>query len=218
MAWEEKLGKMEEKAAFRDGAQRSEIGDVLLSARAVSRKMIARAQDRADEIVKAAEARADEIVREAEKKAAEILRRAEAECDARLRVDAETPVVHAPAEELPAAEPEPEAVPPMEDRGLTRAEAERIRAEAAAEAQEYAVRCVEECFARLRQQQQENVDFINEQWQSFLCGLIPGEEGAASHEIPQPKAAEPAEPEISQQEIEAKVNAIARELMEIIGK
>ena len=68
-------------------------------------------------------------------------------------------------------------------------------------------------FARLRQQQQENVDFINEQWQSFLCSLIPGEEGAAAHESPKP-----AESEISQQEIEAKVNAIARELMEIIGK
>ena len=181
--------------------RRSEIGDVLLSVRAVSRKMIARAQSRADEIVKAAEDRADQIVREAEKKAAEILRRAEEERDALPPLGAETHAAQAkaPAEEMSAIGPE--------------AEAERIRAEA----QEYAVRCVEECFSRLRRQQQDNMDFINEQWQSFLCGLIPGE-GSASHENPQPEAADPAEPEISQQEIEDKVNVIARELMEIIGK
>lgn len=197
MAWEENMRKPEETSALRDGSRRSEIGDVLLSARAVSRKMIARAQDRADEIVKAAEARADEIVREAEEKAAEILRRVEGERDVLPRFDAETPAARA---EEPGA-------------GMPEIEAERIRADAAAQMQEYAVRCAEECFSRLRQQQQDTVDFINEQWQSFLCSLIPGEEGAAAQESPKP-----AESEISQQKIEAKVNAIARELMEIIGK
>ena len=202
MAWEKNRGKTEETSALRDGSRRSEIGDVLLSVRAVSRKMIARAQSRADEIVKAAEDRADQIVREAEKKAAEILRRAEEERDALPPLGAETHAARAkaPEEEMSAIGPE--------------AEADRIRAEA----QEYAVRCVEECFSRLRRQQQDNMDFINEQWQSFLCGLIPGEGGSASHEILQPEAADPAEPEISQQEIEDKVNVIARELMEIIGK
>ena len=220
MAWEENNSRGE----IRGASQRSEIGDVLLSARTVSRQMIARAQGkadetvraaelRADEIVKEAEARADEIVKEAREKAAEILRRAEAgDADS-------TGTTVAPVEKLPADTagegpnaPGAECTPAVD--------VEKIRADAAAEAQEYAARCVETCLSQLRQRQQDTVDFINEQWQSFLCGLMLGGEpapDAAREPSPEPAAAEPEETRISQQEIEAKVNAIASELKEIIG-
>ena len=195
MAWEEN-----NREELRGAPQRTEIGDVLLSARAVSRQMIARAESRADETVKEAERRADAIIQEAEAKAARIVREAEEK-----------------AVRLMNGEEAPTAAPDAESAELPGPDVERIKADAAAEAQEYAARCVEECLAELRRREQDTVDFINEQWQSFLCGLMLGPEaGKAAPEMSAP-AAEEAAP-ISQQEIEAKVNAIARELMEIIGK
>ena len=40
-----------------------------------------------------------------------------------------------------------------------------------AEMQDYVIRAVGECFEKLRLRQQENTEFINSQWQSFLSGL-----------------------------------------------
>ncbi len=40
------------------------------------------------------------------------------------------------------------------------------------EVQEYALKCVEVCVEKLRQQQKESLEFINAQWQDFLGGLI----------------------------------------------
>lgn len=61
-----------------------------------------------------------------------------------------------------------------------RRDAEMLREErvipAGSADQEHAVRCVEDCFARLRQHQQEAIDLLNEQWQQFLCGLYTEEE------------------------------------------
>ena len=50
-------------------------------------------------------------------------------------------------------------------------EASQPRDVMSAEMQEYVVKCVGECFSRLRQQQLETVDFINDQWRGFLSGL-----------------------------------------------
>ena len=63
-----------------------------------------------------------------------------------------------------------------------RRDAEMLREErvipAGSSDQEHAVRCVEDCFARLRQHQQEAIDLLNEQWQQFLCSLYTEEEPA----------------------------------------
>ena len=40
------------------------------------------------------------------------------------------------------------------------------------EVQEYALRCVEACVEKLRQQHMEAIELINAQWQDFLSGLI----------------------------------------------
>ena len=147
--------------------QKAEVGDVLFSARTVSRQMVTQAREQSDEILQAEE-KAAAILREAEEKAAALQEEAAAQRDA-----------------------------------------------VSAQMQDYVVQCVGDCFSRLRQQQLETVDFINEQWRGFLSGL------ALTDEIqgpPRPsKAAQPPTEEISRRDIEARVSAIAKELMEIIG-
>ena len=75
--------------------------------------------------------------------------------------------------------------------------------------QERAVKCVERCFDSLKRQQQENIDDLNRQWQDFLCGLIPEEDHDSAPPAPEPGV---------MNELESKVDAIARELREITGK
>ena len=159
--------------------QKAEVGDVLLSARTVSRQMVSQAREQSDEILQIARDRAEQIVQQAEEKAAAILREAE------------------------------------EKAAALQEEAAAQRDAVSAQMQDYVVQCVGDCFSRLRQQQLETVDFINEQWRGFLSGL------ALTDEIQgpprPPKAAQPPTEEISRRDIEARVSAIAKELMEIIG-
>ena len=155
--------------------QQAEVGDVLLSARTVSRQMVTQAREQSDEILKTARDRAEQIIEDAEDKAAAILRAAEEKAAALVE------------------------------------EASQPRDVMSAEMQEYVVKCVGECFSRLRQQQLETVDFINDQWRGFLSGLT-------LTEVPQEKpGSAQAVDEISRQDIEARVSAIAKELMGILG-
>ncbi len=79
-------------------------------------------------------------------------------------------------------------------------------------AQEQAVRCVEACMAALRRQQEENLAFLGEQWQHFLSGL-PADSGPSAP----PRADLPPEAaEISPEQIEQKVSAIAGELAALL--
>ena len=156
--------------------QKAEIGDILLSARTVSRQMVTQAREQSDEILKTARDRAEQIVQEAEEKAAAILLEAEEKAAAMLEE---------------ASQPRDVMSPEMQD---------------------YVVQCVGDCFSKLRQQQLETVDFINSQWQSFLSGLSLTEPPAEK-----PKAGPAPADEISRQDIEARVSAIAKELMEILG-
>jgi len=84
----------------------------------------------------------------------------------------------------------------------------------AVEQQEYAARSVEKCMNRLKRQQLENVEMLNHAWQDFLCGLDleqnrePEEAAAPAEKAERPR----------RDELEAMVNAIARELMEIMGE
>ncbi len=176
------LGRSGARSAGSDPGRKAEVGDILLSARAVSREMIARARRQADEILREAEEKAAGIVRDAEEQAAEIVREAEERAD-----------------DLAAAPP---------------ARVGRAASETDIEArvQENAVRRMEACLSELRRRQLETVDLINEQWQQFLCGMT-----LSSEEEAENAAAERKPQEITQQDIEAKVSAIARELMEIIG-
>ncbi len=80
------------------------------------------------------------------------------------------------------------------------------------EMQEYVVRHVGDCFAKLNQRQAETTDYINAQWQSFLSGL-----SLSDSSIGVAPASMPEKQEISRQEIESRVSLIAKELMEIIG-
>lgn len=159
--------------------QKAEVGDVLLSARTVSRQMVTQAREQSDEILQIARDRAEQIVQQAEEKAAAILREAE------------------------------------EKAAALQEEAAAQRDAVSAQMQDYVVQCVGDCFSRLRQQQLETVDFINEQWRSFLSGLALTDELQGPPKPP--KAAQAPVDEISRQDIEARVSAIAKELMEIIG-
>ena len=152
--------------------QKAEVGDVLLSARTISRQMVSQAREQSDEILQLARDRAEQIVQQAEDKAAAIL---------------------AEAEEKAAAQ----------------------RDTMSAQMQDYVVQCVGDCFSRLRQQQLETVDFINEQWRGFLSGLALTDELQGPPRPP--KAPQQPTEEISRQDIESRVSAIAKELMEIIG-
>ena len=153
-----------------DLGPQTEMGDMLLSARSISRQMVARARDQAEQILSAAREQAAQIVREAEQEAAQIRHSAEAEA----------------------------AVP---------------SGQVSAEMQEYAIHCVEACMTRLRQHQIEAIDLINEQWQQFLCGvMLPGSEAPAAATLPESGEAQSGGEEISPDEIEQKVSAIAQEL------
>ena len=65
--------------------QEAEIGDILLSARAVSRQMILQAQEQIDDMMRKAEEQAAEKLSEAEKQAAQITREAEEQAAEKLR-------------------------------------------------------------------------------------------------------------------------------------
>ena len=67
--------------------------------------------------------------------------------------------------------------------------------------QDYSVQKVEQCFDRVRRQQQAAMDTLNAAWQDFLCGLYPEELGFAPE----------ADPDLPE-DLSEKVDAIAREL------
>lgn len=112
-----------ENAALRQqlsslNGQKSEIGDTLMSAQAIAKQIVERAN-----------AEAAEIVRAAEKRRAE-----------------------------------------LETVSFTQ--------------QEYAAKCVEECFAKVKRQHMECIETLNTEWQTFLCGLIPEDEAEPEAEEP----------------------------------
>ena len=79
----------------------------------------------------------------------------------------------------------------------SRLKAKQIIAEAA-ERQEYCVRQAEKLYSGMRERQLESIEALDDDWQSFLCGLMDSEGSGPSEE-----------------ELSAKVGAIARELAEI---
>ncbi len=68
----------------------------------------------------------------------------------------------------------------------------------AAERQEYCVRQAEKLYSGMRERQLESIEALDDDWQSFLCGLMDSEGSGPS-----------------EKELSAKVGAIARELAEI---
>ena len=139
--------------------QKSEIGDTLLSARALAKKI--EDQERAQETIRQAQEKADAIVREAEHKRRELAQ-------------------------------------PLPDQ------------------QEYAAKCVENCLNKLKKQHIEAIEMLNNEWQDFLCGLMPEEHTAGVEpETPDAEAQENTE---DMPELRERVNAIAKELMEILDK
>lgn len=193
----ETTGSRNENGFRLNTEQQAEIGDILLSARAISRQMISQAREQSEEILLDAREKAEKIMREKEEKAEAALLDARAQAEkivreaeekaAAILLDAEQQIAKAPN----TAQPSGAAAMP-------------------AEVQEYAVRCVGDCFAKLRQQQLESIDLINEQWRAFLSGLTLADETPPAVPLP--------EREVSREDIENRVNAIARELMDIIGK
>ena len=139
--------------------QKSEIGDTLLSARALAKKIEDQARAQAEETIRQAQEKADAIVREAEHKRREL------------------------AQSLP-------------------------------DQQEYAAKCVENCLNKLKKQHIEAIEMLNNEWQDFLCGLMPEEHTAE----PEQSDAEVQENTEDMPELRERVNAIAKELMEILDK
>ena len=111
-----------------------EIGDAVLSAQAIYREVVAKANQRAEEIVAEAELQRAEILEETQRR------------------------------------------------------------------QEYAVQRVESCYSRMKEQHLACIEAINAEWQDFLCGLFPEDEGVPS---PPPE------------DLGDKVGAIAEELFSI---
>lgn len=89
-------------------------------------------------------------------------------------------------------------------------------------AQEYAVSCVESCMEKLRQQQLDSIEIINNSWREFLCGLMPETDTpapvpAAAPSVPMHSAKEAADefvPDMA--ELEQRVNAIAKGISELM--
>ena len=148
MAYQNEIQNLEGTPAREPEGGRTSAVDYLINAKTLSKQIVDRGRKQADDITAEAEARAEEIVNRARLEAEEIL------AEARRQ-----------AEEI---------------RSEARQEAEELRAErvipAGSADQEHAVRCVEDCFAKLRQHQQSAIDLLNEQWQQFLCGLYTEEE------------------------------------------
>ena len=211
--------------------QQAEIGDILLSARSVSRQLISQAKQQSEEMLQntkqqaaqivaeaqtraasamdEAEEKAVELVKEAEKKAAAIIQEAEGKAEAIVcEAEEKTGPIMSKAEERAASmihEAEEHAaiiLQEAERNAGTTVGPERIQL--TEQMQDYVVRCVGDCFAKLRQQQLSSIDLINKQWQSFLCNLTP-------EEVP------PAAParSVSREDIETRVNVIAKELMDM---
>ncbi len=83
-------------------------------------------------------------------------------------------------------------------------EAERERDEIRQESrrqQDYAVRRAEEAFSRIRQMHLDSVDAINNEWQSFLCGLYQDQDASPQPEVPK--------------DLEEKVGAIADQMLSL---
>lgn len=83
--------------------------------------------------------------------------------------------------------------------------------------QEYAAKCVENCLNKLKKQHIEAIEMLNNEWQDFLCGLMP-EEHTADQVEPEQSDAEVQENTADMPELRERVNAIAKELMEILDK
>ena len=211
--------------------QQTEIGDILLSARSVSRQLISQAKQQSEEmlqntkqqaaqIIAEAQTRAASLVDEAEKKVAVLVSEAEKKAEAVIREAegrAEAIVCEAEEKTGPIMSEAKEKASSIirdaeEHAAIILHEAERNAGTAAApeqiqlpeDMQDYVVRCVGDCFAKLRQQQLSSIDLINKQWQAFLCNLTP-------EEIP---PAAPAQ-SISREDIETRVDVIAKELMDM---
>ena len=173
------------------------------------------ADKRADKIISDAEQYAAEIKSDAEAKANWILHGAMEE-KGLTELPAFPEMPQKQASEEPAQGGEASAAGPEAAADKTHdvapASQESASAAMSDEMQEYVVRCVGDCFAKLRQRQEESNEFLNEQWRNFLSGL-------ALPELPNPsRKKETVGQEISRKEIQDRVSAIARELMDIIGE
>lgn len=207
--------------------------ELLRDSRQQAAQIAAEAQTRAASAVNEADEKSAALIGEAEKKAAAIVREAEGKAEAIVcEAEEKTGPIVSSAEEKAAAivrEAEEHAAAIVheaeEHAAVILQEAER-NAEAPVTSermgipenmQDYVVRCVGDCFTKLRQQQLASIDLINEQWQSFLSNLTL-EEAAPTAPPPATSAALPVSTEVSREDIEARVNVIARELMDMIGK
>lgn len=170
--------------------------DFLASAKQLTERFLEQSRGQAARILADANAQAEQIVSDARRQAEELMRDAEKY--------AEDVTLHA-REEADAL---------LEQAKL---EAEQQRKPGTVD-QEYAVRCVSECFDAIREKQEEMVDLLNAHWQKFLIDLMPSEE-----EPPAPPA-EPesapdgeAPPETSEvpQDLEERISALSREMEEI---
>lgn len=95
--------------------------------------------------------------------------------DARVQAEETAKLAQIQAEEtVKAAEKKAELI-------LSGARSKKEAAEAdVSEVQEYALRCVETCVDKLRQQHMDAIEMINAQWQDFLSGLILPEDGGCA--------------------------------------
>lgn len=140
--------------------KRTQIADMLLEAQTMSKEIAGKASTRADRLMKEAQKEADGIVDRAQIRASEIIKKANAEA-ARI-VDKANAEAKKAEEKL--------AMLPNQ--------------------QEYTANCVEECFHKLKNFHLEAVDMLNDQWQSFLCGLYMPEELRNGEEASETSAAD----------------------------
>ena len=151
-AYQETVDKANERAA-------QIIAEAENSAKAAYQETIDKANERASQIIAEAEnsakAACQEMIDKADEEASQIVAEAADSAEVAYR-EAIAKANEQAAQIIADAESRSAAI--LED---------------SVPSQEYTVQRVQDSFARLRQRQQDCIDAINAEWQSFLCGLLP---------------------------------------------
>lgn len=162
-------------------SQKAEISEAVMSAQLLCTEIVQKATRQAEDLRGEAETQAQQILADARSRADALI------ADARSRVDASLERFRCEEEKAKLLEKE--------------AQQDRIRR------QEYAVKNVEACFSRLREQYQTGLDLLNQHWQDFLSGLY--EEDLSTDSVFQPTLPSV---EIPPDDFSVKLQALADEL------
>ena len=200
-----------------DHGKQKEYEDLFLSISSSSSQVIDRAQEQADKMLSAAKAQTDEIIQNAETQAEEIVRNAELQAEEivhNAEIHAQQLLHNAETDSariIQSAETEAaEIVQNAEAQATGIVRTASSSSPLSAETQEFAIHSVESCIEQLRRQLLDSVEIVDQQWNDFLRGLVNPKGVHDSVAVSDTDEEIDAPPDI-----EEKVSAIARELLDI---